>query len=152
MGIRYLEKQFIDCECKTVTFASNTFPARKSIKFLTKLIKIKSSMLEGLQVDESKKTDKKENQKISLENIDIPKLIKSIGQNIDNDDIYNIVIEMLSFGKINEKELSNVISFDDAFSGDIPLMLEVVAFILYENYNNLFKKKFFSNLKNIIKI
>ena len=144
MGIRVIEKQFENCEGKTVNFISNTFPARKSIKYFTKLIKIKSSIFGNINFDSSKK--------LMEQDLDVSKLVKSIGENLDNDDLYDLIVEMLSFGKIDAKELNNSDLFDDIFSSDIALMLEILAFVLYENYNNIFKKKLFSNLKKTFKV
>lgn len=148
--MKLIQKTFKNAAGESVAFVGNTLPARKSIKYLTKLTKILSSIAGELDISSSKKAPETglANTLDTIGNIDMSKLVKSIGENIDNDELYDIVLKLFDGCELNKKLLQED-TFDMVFSGDLGLMLEILAFILVSNYGNLFKKKLFSNIKEI---
>ena len=153
--MKAIQKAFQNCEGQTVNFAGNTLPARKAFKYLTKLIRIKTNILSNLDFKaggeaggETSVSDFIKEKSKTLETLDINKIIKSIGENIDDEQLYNLIIDFFAGSKIDATDLDED-GFDKVFSGDLGLMLQVLTFILSMNYGGLFKKKLYSSLANI---
>jgi hypothetical protein len=148
MSKRIIEKQFENCDSKKVNFFGNTIPGYQSGELLLKLISIKSKVFSSLELKSGVDKGALNGLTDYLMSIDFSKFVSGISDNLFNPEVYKLISEIikLSSAKIDGKELSDSFNFDDIFSGDIPLLLEVVAYILFENYGNIFKKKHFLNI------
>jgi len=155
MGKKCIQREFENYNGDSVSLMTNTFPGRKSVKLLTRLIRIKTSFAEGLEIGGLPNGEKSG---FSFGDIDFGKLIKTIGDNIDDPKLFDLIMSLFYGASVSGKLDGNDIikydigtddGFDKAFDSDIPLMLEMVAFIIYENWGNLFKKKTYLNIKNM---
>lgn len=144
MGTKIIERQFEDCDGNKINFIANTLPAGTGWVLLQKLLLIKAKALKCINGDNLKE--------LSLANIDIDfdKISKSLTKILSKDEEnFHLIKKLLTSSKINGKDLANDLVFDDVFSGDYSLLLEVLSFVLIKNFGSLFKKKFFLNVKNI---
>ena len=150
MGYKTIDEVYQDSEENEVKIVIMTFGARKGIKIQAKLLKIMVKFglgffsLVGNKKDSKQITDNKEqlskilDQDIDTSKIDLNQIATLLISELGEDDVLNLIIKLLSSTKINGKPMNNVDMFDDTFSGEYGLLLEVVKKVLEVNFKSFF--------------
>jgi hypothetical protein len=143
--MRAISKTFKLEDGSSIAFNGNTFPYRKAMSYMSRALQIQSSILPNFKYDREKELTKQD--------FNLSELVTNIAENIGQDgELLSLVNEMLGYGKLGQFELIDESELDNAFSGRLDLMLQVLTFILVENYGSLFKKKLISNLSTLLGI
>lgn len=127
MGIK-VKEQTIDDKKIMVT----QFGGRRSVKINTKLIRMVTGIIGPVLPALSSIKDENS---ISDIDIDIVSLSKSLVNQLDEDKTYNLIRELTSQTRIDNRELDDQL-FDDIFAGNLSLLYKIIAFVIKVNWGD----------------
>jgi len=127
--INNVEKLLTNSTGVTVTVISSSFPARQSLSVRSKLFAIILPFLSHFSFPELKAITQGKG-------LDDPqvilKLIPALTPILSSDGVVPLILELLSFTRINGLEVSKGEVFDSVFTGEDTLLFKVLKFVIVD--------------------
>src|SRR4030042_5818493 len=133
MAIKNFTTELKDSGKLTVKVDTSSYPATQGIDIQLRLTKLITPLLKG--VDNADLSKLKSFSDLLSLNVNFERLANGIIQSIDNENIKDLLLDILSFTRVGGMEVSKKEIFDIAFSGEYKLLLDAISFVLKSNFD-----------------
>lgn len=134
MAIETHEIKLTDKKKKSVNIICSDFPARKGLAIAQRLGELVTPLL---SIVDSKNIKSKS---ISLMDIDVnmSTLADALSKSIGDPDLLHLIMDLMSFTRVDGQEVNIPEVFDIVFAGNYELLFKVLKFILEVNFKSFF--------------
>lgn len=134
MAIQTHETVLKDKGKNEVKIASSDFPGRQGVRMSARLGKILSSFLKAAPSG----TGDNKGKKLLDRDVDFSALSTALVENLDEDHVERLILDLLTYTRVNGQEVSKPEIFDMVFAGEYGLLLGVLKFVMEVNFTSFF--------------
>lgn len=137
MAIETHEIKLTDKKKKSVNVICSDFPARRGLEIAQRLGELVTPLL---SIVDSKNINSKS---ISIMDIDVDMsiLADALSKSIGNPDLLKLIMDLMSFTRVDGQEVNIPEVFDIVFAGDYALLFKILKFILEVNFTSFFENE-----------
>jgi len=138
MAIKNFSRTIKSSEDIEVIVEISSFPGRMGAKIGTKLAKILSSFISTISTTQFTDTNSK-GKDIFEQQVDFSRLSKVLVDNLDENKLLPLVLELLTFTRVDGQEVSKPEIFDMVFTAEYALLFKIIQFVLEVNFKSFFQ-------------
>jgi hypothetical protein len=143
MAIKTFNKVIKNSEDVEVAIEISSFPGRMGTKLGTKLAKILSSFISTISSNHSDDNTnsklKSEGKSVLEKDVDFSRLSKVLVDNLDENKLLPLILELLTFTRVDGQDVSKPEIFDITFAAEYALLFKVLQFVLEVNFKSFFQ-------------
>lgn len=136
MAIKIHETTLTNRDNISVKVIVSDFPARQGARLGANLLRILASFIKAAPKDS--KTD---NRNFLERDIDFTQLSQALVDNLEETKILSLILNLVTFTRVDGQEISREEIFDTVFAGDYGLLFAILKFILEVNFKSFFGNK-----------
>ena len=141
MAIKTKKFDCKDSEDKIMKVEITNFLGSTGVKIFAKLTKMVLPVFGAIKIRSSLK-------EMIDQDLDLEKITQHLISNLDDDKIYDLIVELMQSTFIDGQDLSDNAVFDSVFAGEYGLLLQILRHVLEVNYSSFLGKKGIKNWMN----